>query len=41
MTETAGDIEAARVEYVRQTEQLMGPIYQGVYTESFLKAARR
>jgi beta-glucosidase len=39
VTETAGDIEAARVEYLRLTEQLMGPMYRGVYPESFLRTA--
>ena len=39
VTETAGDIAAARAEYVAGTEQLMGPLYLGSYTASFLDAA--
>jgi beta-glucosidase len=31
VTETAADIAAAQSEYVRQTEQLMGPLYHGGY----------
>jgi beta-glucosidase len=39
VTETPGDIAAARAEYKRQTEQLMGPLFLGAYTDSFLKSA--
>jgi len=39
VTETAADIAAARAEYTRQTEQLMGPLFLGAYTASFLEAA--
>lgn len=39
VTETPADIAAARAEYVRETEQLMGPMYFGAYTESFLATA--
>ncbi len=39
VTETATDIAAARAEYLRETEQLMGPLYGGYYTASFLKRA--
>jgi len=39
VTETASDIAAARTEYVSGTEQLLGPLYLGAYTPSFLAAA--
>lgn len=39
MTEREEDINAARTEYVRETEQLMGPVYLGEYPEQFMKAA--
>lgn len=39
VTETTADIAAARAEYVKETEQLMGPVYFGAYTESFLATA--
>jgi beta-glucosidase len=39
VTETPADIAAARTEYVRQTEQLMGPLFLGNYTAAFLEAA--
>jgi beta-glucosidase len=38
-TETLADIAAARTEYTRQTEQLMGPLFFGDYTPAFLEAA--
>ena len=37
VTETATDITAARADYLRETEQLMGPLYGGSYTAAFLK----
>jgi beta-glucosidase len=39
VTETPADIAAARTEYSRQTEQLMGPLFLGDYTAAFLEAA--
>jgi beta-glucosidase len=39
VTETKGDIEAARSEYIQGTEQLLGPLYLGAYPEAFLKEA--
>jgi len=39
VTETPADIAAARTEYTRQTEQLMGPLFLGNYTAAFLEAA--
>jgi len=39
VTETKEDIEAARSEYIRGTEQLLGPLYLGAYPEAFLKEA--
>jgi beta-glucosidase len=39
VTETKEDIEAARSEYIRGTEQLMGPLYFGAYPEAFLSGA--
>jgi beta-glucosidase len=35
-TETEADIAAARTEFTRETEQLMGPLYWGMYRESLL-----
>ena len=39
VTETKEDIEAARSEYIRSTEQLMAPLYLGAYSEAFLNDA--
>lgn len=39
VTETEDDIEAAQTEYIRESEQLLGPLYHGAYPETFLKAA--
>jgi beta-glucosidase len=39
VTETEADIAAARAEYKKGTEQLMGPVFLGSYTTSFLEAA--
>ncbi len=39
VTETAADIVAARAEYTRQNDQIMGPLFLGTYTASFLEAA--
>jgi beta-glucosidase len=36
-TETEADIAAARAEFIRETEQLMGPLYWGMYPESLLE----
>lgn len=39
VSETEPDCLAARLEYERLTGQLMAPVYQGHYSEAFLKAA--
>jgi beta-glucosidase len=39
VTETAADLAAARVLYERTNAQLMGPVFQGRYPDSFLAAA--
>ena len=39
VTETPSDIAAARFEYARRTEQLMGPVFLGRYPASFLDEA--
>jgi len=39
VTETEADIAGARAEYKKGTEQLMGPVFLGSYTTSFLEAA--
>jgi len=39
VTETPADIAAARAEYTRQTDQLMGPLFLGTYTPAFLESA--
>src|SRR5262245_6801041 len=39
VTETPFDIAAARAEYERTNRQLMGPIFQGAYSPSFLEEA--
>ncbi|HVM62658.1 MAG TPA: GH1 family beta-glucosidase [Verrucomicrobiae bacterium] len=36
VTETEEDIEAARAEYIRANDQVMGPLYLGEYPEAFL-----
>ena len=39
VTETAADLAAARALYERTNAQLMGPVFQGRYPDSFLAAA--
>ncbi len=39
LTETPADIEAARVEYARTNNQLMGPVFLGHYPDAFLRDA--
>ena len=39
VTETADDIAAARAEYERTNQQLMGPVFLGHYPEAFLRVA--
>ncbi|HTS16108.1 MAG TPA: GH1 family beta-glucosidase [Verrucomicrobiae bacterium] len=39
VAETEDDIAAARSEYIRENEQVMGPLYLGAYPEAFLKRA--
>lgn len=39
LTETSADIAAARAEYTRTNEQLMGPLFHGAYPARFLERA--